>query len=66
MAVIGVARGEKLGEAERIVARRVKSEIFCEEDAGGMASSRGGGNKSTRKKNGALFYNLLDNGARAF
>lgn len=43
MAVIGVARGEKLGEAERIVARRVKSEIFCEEDAGGMASSRGGG-----------------------
>lgn len=28
MAVIGEARGEKLGEAERIVARRVKSEIF--------------------------------------
>ncbi len=62
MAVIGVARGEKLGEG-RIVARRGKSEIFVRKMWGRTA---GEGNKSARKKNGALFYNLLDNGVRAF
>lgn len=42
MAVIGVARGEKLGEAERIVARRVKSEIFVKKmQRGWLAAGEG-------------------------